>query len=338
MIPARMRGIDRSPLSAGHLAAVAALLERPLVALDVGCRDGVRASWRALGGHALLVGFDPDPDECARLNALAGDTAHERYEPLALGAQDGERVLHVTEDPQSSSLYPPNERSIERFPELWRHRQRTTEAIRTTTLASWARGAGVEAIDAIKVDVQGAELDVLRGAGAQLHSVRAIEAEVEFQELYRGQPLFADLDGYLRAQGFALWRLRDIAHCALEPALRGEPAFAVGDYVERSRLGGQVAWCNAVWVRDELADAKAAIDWRGRARDACVAALFGLQELVALALREALETAPQPARAALAGALEDVRRRGGSRRMEDLLRRAPAHARGFVSARVARRG
>jgi FkbM family methyltransferase len=331
-----MPGLDRSPLSPSDLVAVTGLLDRPVVAVDVGCRDGVRPAWRQLRPHALLVGFDPDPAECARLNELAGDPAQERYEALALAASEGERTLYLTADPQSSSLYPPNPRAIGRYPELWRHEPRGTETIITSTLDSWARRSDVRSIDALKVDVQGAELDVLRGGQQSLDSVRVIEAEVEFQELYEGQPLFTDVDAFLRDRGFGLWRLREIFHCALARAGRAEPVFGVGEYVEHTRLGGQIAWANAIYVRDELADASAPVSWLARARDACVSSIYGFPELTELALREAVASAPEPARATLASVLKGARRRASLRRVDDLFRRAPAHARGFFQARISR--
>ena len=329
-----MLGLNRSPLAASDVSAVAGLLERPIVAVDVGCRDGVRPAWRELGPDALLVGFDPDPTECARLTAAAAGPATERYVPIALAASEGEATLHLTADPQSSSLYPPAARALRRYPELWRHEPRGTQTIVTSTIDAWAREAGVESIDALKVDVQGAELDVLRGAEQQLSSVRVLEAEVEFQELYEGQPLFTDVEGFLRDQGFGLWRLRDVYHCGVSSAARGEPVFGVGEYVEHTRLGGQIAWANAIFVREELADPSVQLGWLERARDACIASVFGFPELVDLALREAAAIAPSPAKATLVSVLGRARRRANRRRVDDLFRRAPAHLRGFVRARV----
>lgn len=299
----------RLPLDAADLSAVAALLDRPLVAVDVGCRDGVNAAWRALGPRALLVGFDADPSECARLNEAAGDSPHERYEPVALAAHTGRAALYVTADPQCSSLYPPSEDAIRRYPELGPHTALLeTRTIETSTLDAWSEQADPGPIDALKIDVQGAGLDVLRGAERSLSSVRVLELEVEFQPLYRGQPLFADVDHFLRERGFSLWRMRDISHCGLSPAGRDEPMFAVGDQVERTRLGGQVAWADAVYVRNEVGDADAPATWAVRARDACVAAVFYFPELVELALTEAVKDAPEPARSALSCALAGARR------------------------------
>ena len=90
---------------------MASLLERPVVAVDVGSRDGVRESWRALGPNALLVGFDPDREECARLNARAGgNRATSATSRLRSGRVAGPATLNVTRDPQSSSLFEPSPR------------------------------------------------------------------------------------------------------------------------------------------------------------------------------------------------------------------------------------
>jgi len=332
-----MRRPDRSPLPPEDVSAVAGLLDDPIVAVDVGSRDGVRGAWRSLLPNALLVGFDPDPDECTRLNAAAVDPERERYEPFALGATAGGAELHLTRDPQSSSLYPPNPAAIERYPELWRHEPTRTEAIALTTIDDWTAGAGVKGVDTIKVDVQGAELDVLRGARRAIAGARIVETEVEFQELYSGQPLFCDVVSFMREQGLELWRLRELHHCGLSPAGRGEPVFGVGDYVEQTRLGGQLAWGNAIFVRGEMAQAAPPADWQSRARDACIASVFGFAELVEVGLRASASTAPAAAASTLDVALKSLQRRGRARRAEDLITRAPAHLRGFVGARLGRR-
>jgi FkbM family methyltransferase len=332
-----MSPLDRAPLGAEDLSAVAALLDRPVVAVDVGSRDGVRPAWRALKPNALLVGFDPDPDECARLNAAVASPETERYEPFALGARPGESVLNLTRDPQSSSLYPPSPAALARYPELWRHEPVRTERIVLSTIDAWAAGAGVPGIDALKVDVQGAELDVLRGGEGMLAGARIVETEVEFQELYSGQPLFCDVVSFMRERGLELWRLRELHHCGLSRAERGEPVFGVGDYVERTRLGGQLAWGNAVFVRGEMAQPTGRLEWQSRVRDACLAAVFGFPELVELGLSEAAGSAPEPASQAIAAALEGLRKRGRARRLEDLVARAPAHLKGFIGARLTRR-
>ena len=52
------------------------------------------------------------------------------------------------------------------------------------------------------MDVQGAELRVLNGAGTLLDSVRVIWMEVEAKPLYKDQPLKADVERFMASRGF----------------------------------------------------------------------------------------------------------------------------------------
>src|SRR6185503_5009621 len=124
--------------------------------------------------------------------------------PAALGRVAGETTLNVAEDPGSSSLYEPDQEVIATRPELTRIRVVDRVPVTLTTLDEWAADAGVERVDALKLDVQGAALDVLAGAEERLSDVRVVETEVEFNPMYREQPLFADVDRFLRERDFVL--------------------------------------------------------------------------------------------------------------------------------------
>jgi FkbM family methyltransferase len=78
--------------------------------------------------------------------------------------------------------------------------------VETWTLADVCADRGVVGIDVIHMDVQGAELKVLDGAGPLLEHVTAIWLEVEAVPLYAGQPLKGDVEGYLSAHGFERWK------------------------------------------------------------------------------------------------------------------------------------
>jgi FkbM family methyltransferase len=76
--------------------------------------------------------------------------------------------------------------------------------VEATTLSSYMDEAGLESIDLLWMDIQGAELMALRGLGSHLRDVKVVISEVEFFEIYRGQPLFRDIRAALRAAGFRL--------------------------------------------------------------------------------------------------------------------------------------
>ena len=65
-------------------------------------------------------------------------------------------------------------------------------------------------IDLLKLDLQGYELEALKGCGSLLERIKIISTEIEFVALYDGQPLFGDIDVFLRAHGFSLLNLYEL--------------------------------------------------------------------------------------------------------------------------------
>jgi protein O-GlcNAc transferase len=218
-------------------------LERPVRCLDVGAMAVGDAPepwvrW-AQEGCAEVIGFEPLPEDCDQLNqqAAAWD-GRVRYLPVALG--DGEEhTLHVTNAPMTSSLLPPESTTVDLFPflgDLMRVERR--ERVRTSRLDDLAQ---VRPVDFLKLDVQGAELMVLRHGLATLADVTVVQCEVEFVELYAGQPLMADVDAFLRSQGFAFLQFSSLQGRPFLPLRKAENPF---------QPISQTLWGDAVYVRD----------------------------------------------------------------------------------------
>ena len=70
------------------------------------------------------------------------------------------------------------------------------------TIQDWAKENSIEEIDVIWIDIQGAELMAFQGMGDLLKTVKVIHTEVEFFPLYIGQPLFPEVNAFLKSQGF----------------------------------------------------------------------------------------------------------------------------------------
>jgi FkbM family methyltransferase len=173
--------------------------------------DYASQGWEVFAPHLSIYGFDADADACDAANAeieQRGVNWTERHIPLALSNSIGESTLYVTYDPMCSSLYPPNEPFMERFNNLATLAGLDfTIDLETTTLDAFCQEEGIETIDFLQIDVQGADLKVLQGASQILDSVLAIQVEVEFSPLYLNQPLFADVDQFLRLRDFSLFDL-----------------------------------------------------------------------------------------------------------------------------------
>ncbi|MBI4782564.1 MAG: FkbM family methyltransferase [Oscillatoriophycideae cyanobacterium NC_groundwater_1537_Pr4_S-0.65um_50_18] len=169
--------------------------------------------WGIFAPNLTIYGFDADADACEAANDRLAEQQvpwTERHIPLALSDAIGESTLYVTQAPMCSSLYPPNEAYLGRFAGLLELVATDfTIEIETTTLDAFCQQEGITSIDFLQIDVQGADLNVLQGANQILQSVLATQVEVEFSHLYKGQPLFADVDTFLRARDFTLF---DISH------------------------------------------------------------------------------------------------------------------------------
>lgn len=232
-------------------------LDRDLVVVDVGCRWGFADPFINRLDMFRLYGFDPDKEECERLEQLYS-TDRITLIPLGLADHEGTSRLHLTHEPACSSMYVPDSRLTENYPALDCARKVNEQEMEHTTLDMWATGSGIEYVDHIKIDTQGSELLVLKGAENLLGKVRSLELEVEFNPIYQGQPLFSDVDTFLRQHGFVLWKLTNFVHYGQE----GENTIEMGEdrihYDHRSqaitKYGGQLYWADAHYVRAEIVE------------------------------------------------------------------------------------
>lgn len=304
------------PETSMTLAAVAPLaahLGRPLTIVDVGCRWGIADAWAAFGPAATVVGFDPDADECARLRSAYNGPCRVDFVAAALGAAAGAATLHLTREPACSSLYEPDPAVIATVPELACATPVGAISVELRRLDDCLGELGLSAVDFLKLDTQGSELDILRGADRALAGARLVEVEVEFNPIYRGQPLFGDVDRFLRDRGFVLWRLGHLVHyrpVGLPDAELAERYYFDSSPVDFAAGGGQIYWGHALFARATEARGDWGDDWRGPAASACMAGAAGLADLAAAAVAAARKRATGEVAAALdvaAGRLADGR-------------------------------
>lgn len=208
-----------------------------IVVADVGARWGADPKWRALDDAVSLLYFEPDPKECLRLNQGANVTAI----PVALSKSAGVSQLHIAKEPGRSSLYHPNTDFLSRYPDCDGFEVDYQIEVPTDTLDHCLAARGISHLDFIKLDVQGSELDILQGGSHILRqTVFGMEIEVEFSELYRGQPLFADVDAACKEAGFTLFDLKPCYWKRQDRPMNGVGQMVCGDalyfkdYIQRN--------------------------------------------------------------------------------------------------------
>ena len=183
-----------------HQAILRAL--RPALVVDVGANRGqFSLDIRCAVPSARVIAFEPLGHEADIYCEIFANTPTHSLHRVALGAADGSASLHVSAARDSSSLLPIGERQSEIFPGT---HEVSTEIVEVRTLDYFIDELRSGDPALLKVDVQGAELDVLRGATESLRLFRWIYLEMSFVELYEGQPLADDLVVELRTRGFEL--------------------------------------------------------------------------------------------------------------------------------------
>jgi FkbM family methyltransferase len=148
-------------------------------------------------GLCRVTGFEPQ--EAALRELLGRKGPNETYLPHAVG--DGQAgTLRVCHASGMTSLFEPDTRVLALFAGFEQHgRVIARLPVQTRRLDDIAE---VRLVDFLKIDVQGAELAVFRGARGKLARAVAIQTEVSFITLYENQPAFGEVDVELRAQGF----------------------------------------------------------------------------------------------------------------------------------------
>lgn len=202
-----LKNINVSPRFTQHLVASRAFVRKPLVIVDVGAREGFEEHWSVYGNQVKLVGFEADADECARLNQQEAGSV-KRFYPVALDRNRGRRTFYCTAYPAGSGFYPPDMKQVQRFPDKVNLAVVKTLDLNTDSFDSFANDNGIDYVDFVKLDTESAELDILEGAvGSLRKSVLGLSIEIWFQPWHVGQPVFSDVDAFLRPLGFRLFDL-----------------------------------------------------------------------------------------------------------------------------------
>ncbi|MEM7600055.1 MAG: FkbM family methyltransferase [Verrucomicrobiota bacterium] len=196
----------------------------PLRFADVGGAMGLGERWNPVRDCLEVMSFEPDA------RSGADGTVHR----IALGdKQQKSRTLHLARMSAASGFYDHHPEMKRFVVDEWLETV-GSESVATTTLDHVSDG---KPVDFLKLDVEGAELEVLRGAGETLKNVLALQVEVSFTERHVGAPLFAEVDSFLIDHGFRLH------HIESERWLRNNKTCG-------SNSNAQLIWGDAVYLRN----------------------------------------------------------------------------------------
>lgn len=210
-----LAGVEHRAVLSSDLASV----------VDIGANLGqFSLAVREYAPLARIISFEPLPDAAATFRKVfAGEpmvTLHE----VAIGPEGGNTTIHVAAASDSSSLLP-MALQTSLFPGS---REIGTARIRVARLAECLKGEEIRQPALLKLDVQGYELQALRGCEDLLDRFARIYAECSFVELYRGQALADEVVAWLRERNFFLRGVYNVFHDSNGKAVQGDFLFEAG--------------------------------------------------------------------------------------------------------------
>jgi FkbM family methyltransferase len=182
-----------------------------LIIADVGAANGLPTNLQPLAGVAKLLFFEPDRKAAENLQRELAASGHAKAQvlPVALAGSDGPRTLYVTNVPTGSSLLKPGSEFFNAFGNSDYFYPMREVTVQTRRLNGVLAENNLPRLDALKIDTQGAELEILQGLGQVFtDQTLCVELEIGYPGGYVNQPGFGQLDALITQAGFYLFDLK----------------------------------------------------------------------------------------------------------------------------------
>ena len=178
--------------------------------VDVGANHGQFALIaRKCFPDAKIDSFEPLAEPADRFQALFENDQMTHLHRIAIGQNEGDAIIHISARDDSSSLLPITSIQSELFSGTG---ECGTRMISVAPLSSVFSDNDIMESALLKVDVQGFELEVLRGCGGLLAQFQYVYVECSFVELYKGQAFADEVIAFLHQRNFVLDGIYNLCH------------------------------------------------------------------------------------------------------------------------------
>jgi FkbM family methyltransferase len=215
----------------------------PTGVLHVGAHEAEEASSYQSNAWGPVTWVEANPDRARELAAkFAGDPTNSVVNAVAWDVTGERMTFFEASNGQSSSLLEFGSHATH-HPEIKMVGETVVETLRLDEVDEVCRAS----FDLVVMDIQGAELNALRGLGACLSDVQWIYLEVNTEQVYKGVPQFSEVTEYCKSQGFVL------LDCSITAAGWGDALFCRDDLVPRNVPLRRVIRRSISWVSPPLA-------------------------------------------------------------------------------------
>ena len=167
--------------------------------IDIGAAIQIIPRWKRIDKSNLkYVLFEPNTKEFIKLNNNRKYYSNYKIYNVALSNNNKLLKLNLTKGIYQSSVLKPNFDLINQFQNPERYSIVGHEFLNAKKLDYFK----INDADFIKIDTQGYNYEILKGASETLKNVIGVETEVEFTEIYKRQKLFGDINLFLKKKNF----------------------------------------------------------------------------------------------------------------------------------------
>ena len=191
-----------------HIISIISDREKVCVIVDGGASIGDTSQrFSDLFPNAIVYSFEPYPEfiKCLEVKSAKNPKIH--VEPFALSSTSGKEMLIVNKSKGTNSLLT----GAKLGKSIYGEQMETESAIEVyaTTLDTWVQKQGIDKIDILKLDLQGGELEALKGSASLLENgqISMILCEVILQKCYNDQPRWHDIANLVEGYGYRLLNL-----------------------------------------------------------------------------------------------------------------------------------
>lgn len=174
--------------------------------IDVGARGDISSPWLELEKHSRIIGFEPDADEAKHLNKLF---KNRKYFDIALWSEKTSKAVYINEWESTSSMYKPNIDFIRNFqPKHWEGRIiKSSSEVECETMDNILLKEELIP-DFIKIDTQGSEYDILKGAKQILSQYAPlVTCETWCAEVYKDAPKMHKIISLMDSLGYQVFHM-----------------------------------------------------------------------------------------------------------------------------------
>ena len=172
--------------------------------IDVGANHGqYGCQLRDIGYKGWIVSFEPVRGPFEDLSRCAAARPPWRVFQYALGTKDGQAEINVIENDELTSFFTPLGPS-KTLPDNRVSRRETVEVRRLDTIFDECVTGIAARRFYLKIDTQGFDLEVLRGADGILAKILGMQTEVSFIPIYKGTPGYLESLKEFESSGFSV--------------------------------------------------------------------------------------------------------------------------------------